>query len=851
MTKTSRTFTFRAGVIGVASMVLLGLWMVFHKILAMHRSKLLEDSPPAGAVGVFLGVLGIATLVGALSRRLRLAKGELIVIYAMLVVCAPFLTQGMWQRFLGLVIAIPENQHNMALVDGYSDKLWPHGEQLIANGRFAGALGPAAAVAPPGRGRRVELPGPDGRVIWGVELTGPAEAGAAPAELRIRVGRRRGGRQVLVPGERYYLTALFRLTGLRSTSRLDVEIVSDRAQRVPVVSLQRDTGAWKRWGQPLVQLPRRLAEHVDVVFSLHGQGAAVVTDVKFFSNEAVARLRKGTESVRRSDLDKLPDAGRDALLVRPDDLATPAGAWYTLKGSIPYRQWAGPMFYWGSIVLAMFLGLLGIGVIFRRQWSENERFSYPLLALPRLYLETQEAGGTVRRALFHKASFRAGLVAALAYCLLLALHFYVPGMPDPKVRVALAKYFGSPAMQAFVNGYSSGYFGVFEVTVLLVAVAFFIDLDLLKSILLLVWLVKLPYAFGEVFGWKNIRGPLDSWPFAQEQHIGAFLSLALLVLWVARRHLAGVGRRVLGLRGGLDDAGEAMRYRTAVLLIAGSFAYFGIWGALTGMGVGSAMLFFGFLVVCGLSVSRIRTECGVPAAYFTPYYPFLIFALLGGLHRFSLETMILAYVAGGFMAVAQYLLFAPTQVEMLHLAHVEQAKVRHLPWALVLGAVGGVLIGGYVIMVWCYGRGGDSIPQMRVWGLHQDWYFTSLRKMAWARTAEEFACPTGPWYAVGVGAAVTLLLAFLRTRFVGFWLHPLGYVLANTYCAGMCWGSLLVAFVVKYVALKIGGPKLIREQMRPFFAGVFAGGVAGMVLVDLYGLLLTARGVRDVLTIFP
>ena len=72
------------------------------------------------------------------------------------------------------------------------------------------------------------------------------------------------------------------------------------------------------------------------------------------------------------------------------------------------------------------------------------------------------------------------------------------------------------------------------------------------------WLVKVPYAFGEVLGWKNIRGPLDSWPFAQEQHIGAFLSLALIVLWVSRRHLAGVGRRVLGLRGGVDDTAEAI-----------------------------------------------------------------------------------------------------------------------------------------------------------------------------------------------------------------------------------------------------------------------------------------------------
>jgi phosphoglycerate dehydrogenase-like enzyme len=40
------------------------------------------------------------------------------------------------------------------------------------------------------------------------------------------------------------------------------------------------------------------------------------------------------------------------------------------------------------------LGLLGIGVIFRKQWAENERFSFPMIALPRMLIEERAAEAT-------------------------------------------------------------------------------------------------------------------------------------------------------------------------------------------------------------------------------------------------------------------------------------------------------------------------------------------------------------------------------------------------------------------------------------------------------------------------
>jgi len=201
----------------------------------------------------------------------------------------------------------------------------------------------------------------------------------------------------------------------------------------------------------------------------------------------------------------------------------------------------------------------------------------------------------------------------------------------------------------------------------------------------------------------------------------------------------------------------------------------------------------------------------------------------------------------------------------MELADTQAARRRPLAVALTVGTVVALLLGGYVMLVWCYGRGGQNIPYMKNWAIGQNWYFTSLRQSlsvvnaeaaqaATQGTAAQAAAPTYPTaglISAGVGSLMTLVLTFLRLRFAGFWLHPIGYILGNTYFTYMVWGSLLVAWVVKWVALRIGGPRLVREKMTSFFAGVFVGGVGGMLFWDVVALVLLGQGVRDVYTCVP
>ena len=47
-----------------------------------------------------------------------------------------------------------------------------------------------------------------------------------------------------------------------------------------------------------------------------------------------------------------------------------------------FAAWSTPLLWWGLFLAALFSVMLSINFIFRRQWTENEKLSYPLIQLP-------------------------------------------------------------------------------------------------------------------------------------------------------------------------------------------------------------------------------------------------------------------------------------------------------------------------------------------------------------------------------------------------------------------------------------------------------------------------------------
>ena len=93
---------------------------------------------------------------------------------------------------------------------------------------------------------------------------------------------------------------------------------------------------------------------------------------------------------------------------------------------------------------------------------------------------------------------------------------------------------------------------------------------------------------------------------------------------------------------------------------------------------------------------------------------------------------------------------------------------------------------------------------------------------------------------VAGGGGVTLALALLRNVWLGSPFHPLGFILATAYGnSGPFAFPLFVAWLLKWLLLRVGGLRLYRAGL-PFFIGLIIGhfAIAG-VFWPLFSLLIS------------
>jgi hypothetical protein len=84
------------------------------------------------------------------------------------------------------------------------------------------------------------------------------------------------------------------------------------------------------------------------------------------------------------------------------------------------------------------------------------------------------------------------------------------------------------------------------------------------------------------------------------------------------------------------------------------------------------------------------------------------------------------------------------------------------------------------------------------------------------------------------GALMVLLMMTMRSRFLWFPLHPLGYLVAPGYAIKRLWFSFFLGWLIKSLVMKYGGSDAYRN-LRPFMIGLILGNVVAMVFWVLIG----------------
>lgn len=519
----------------------MGMWIEYEELYNHYGGPLAENSPPNAGVGVILLLMIIGGVLYKFRKSLRLKAAELVFIYTALLVAAPLMTQGMWHRIFGLMAGIPHEQ-DFKSYESLPPMLWPHGDNLIVNGRFLKGLDGYEKI---GKGavtwEKIGWKGND----WKSPVLSNGEMGQGTTSLKFTVPVKKpsGEGNQLVPGENFIISCLVKADGFQSTSSYFIKVQADDGPIRNVILSAAGTSpsfanpsGFQRVGVCPFTIPTDLKEKLTFYVGINGPGTLALQDIELINSQAVEGAYTGRKVVRESNLSKLGAHERDFTVVKPDNMFSFAGLKYLVTGFIPLDQWVRPAIAWSILIGALFLGFLGFNVLMRRQWVESERFTFPMNILPRQLFAAEDGEGGIQ-SIFRNPVMWVGFGITFVLVMLKGIHYYYPAVPAPVwEEMRTAEFVTSPALKAYLGNVW------ISVIFTLLAIALLVETDILFSIWASFLLWQLFPLFGKIFSFNRFVG----YPYEVAQSVGAFIAFAFLALIVSRRHLLKVAKHVLG-----------------------------------------------------------------------------------------------------------------------------------------------------------------------------------------------------------------------------------------------------------------------------------------------------------------
>src|SRR5579875_1081375 len=523
------------------------------------------------------------------------------------------------------------------------------------------------------------------------------------------------------------------------------------------------------------------------------------------------------------------------------------------NGVVPWHLWIVPCLCWLGFFLALWWCLASLMGLLYHAWADDERLSFPLVALPLEMSQTDAQGPPF----FRNPLMWSGFALAAVYNLINIAHALAPAFPAIGKQFDLSPLFNSPPWSEMKPL-------IFHIRPELIGLGFLVSTEISLTVWVSYFVLKLAAVFGVAHGASP--GLL---PYFQEEGIGAYMVLAVLLIWLARRRLKeawklawregeSAVRSTVGLEGeggglegesavrstvGLEGKGALLqkiarfsgdpgvgnaRYRRLWLGFFGGFLI--SWGYMwmAGMGWWIALAYLALVVAVAMVYGRLRAEAGVPLIWLFPYQQqkaFFLYTFGSAPFARNSPSTLTIWALFVFLARGYFPEMTGYQIESLEIARRVKIRAAKLFQLLALAVVVGIILGWYNHLVPYYQHG---VVQLRgeIWG---QWL-----------TEPEYSAATGYMktpklpdipriYATVIGALIAFLLWWYRIRFTGFWFHPIGYVMTCSY-GSLIWGPFLVVWIIKSLVLRYGGMPLYR-RLIPFFLGLALGhfAVAGIL----------------------
>lgn len=463
------------------------------------------------------------------------------------------------------------------------------------------------------------------------------------------------------------------------------------------------------------------------------------------------------------------------------------------------RPWLGPLAWWSAFILVIVMMMLAVNVIFRRAWTEHEKLSFPIIQLP---LAMTQDGAHTR--FFASPLMWLGFTAAAGIELLNGLHQLYPALPYLPIRTSDVQISFPSSPWAAMNPLPFSFYPF------AIGLAYFLPLDLSFSCWFFYLFGKLERVGGSWKGYDRFQ----DFPYLNAQASGAWIGLALFLLWSGRGWLRQVWTTALG-RGPLDDRAEPMRYRSALLVLAGGVVFlFAFWGY-AGMSPITTALYFLIFFLIAVAITRVRAEFGAPheIVYVNPEQ---IMVNTLGARELSARDLT-AIVQTHWLNRGYRNHPMPSQLEGFKMGETAAMDGRRLLWVMFGATALGMLATYWAHLHECYRNGAMAGDLGFKWWAGNEAYTRLTRWIEFGEPAQ-----TGNRVASVAGMCFIGFLGLMRARYIWWPFHPAGYALGISYAVDYFWFTFFIAWLVKLLLVRYGGMRAHRGAV-PFFLGLILG----------------------------
>lgn len=502
------------------------------------------------------------------------------------------------------------------------------------------------------------------------------------------------------------------------------------------------------------------------------------------------------------------------------------------------RGWMSPILVWSAYITVLLWVMLCLTVLLRRQWADRERLSFPITQLP---LEITRDGGSV--AIFGSRQMWIGFMIPVVLECLASLNYLYPSVPFFPIKPSDPRLNLTPL---FANAPPWNGAGTVQLSFypLVIGLTYFLPLDVAFSLWFFYLFSKVQTVAVTALGYRDPGAPqsLSRMPYIGEQSAGAYIGLAVLVLYGMRKQLLDVVKFAFSAarrsQSDLDDSNEPMRYRTALFGSLFGFLALTLFSIQIGMAWWVPIIYFVLYYLYVIAFTRIRAEAGLPWGFGPNMNVHQLMNAPAGSSVFSFQSQV------GLNLLLWHDLDYRTAMMPNHLeAHVigthARMNLRHVVVVIVIATII-ASFATWASLLTVYYQNGAATAKVNTWR-------TDMGSVPWRTLKDIVDNPTKPdsfrMQGVGLGFLVTAFLVSMRQRFTWWPFHPIGYAVAGTATMEWLWCATLVGWLIKLLVVRYGGMKSYR-QFIPFFIGLILGDYITGCTWAIYGSMLGIKTYR-------